>query len=119
MSDLKRKLPSITNSIFYQKLKETLQRPDKVYFVYILPHNCWIEFENIIELTPNYVTFSYTGTMDETPYLFEETIRIDAIKSLKVGIPLPETEEEARTKLNDIYNINTETGENAITNQEN
>lgn len=116
---LSKKLPSIHNSIFYQKLKEVQLRPDKTCFAYILPHNCWLEMNSIIDLQPHYVTFSYTGTMDDAPYIFEETIKIDSIKSLKIGIPLPHTEEEARTHLDDVYKINMETGENATTNKEN
>ena len=122
LKEIKHKLPSINNSIFFEKLQEAELRPDKSYFVYILPHNCWLELDNIVELTKTHVTFSYTGSMDGKPYLFEETIKLDSIKSFKVGIPLPDTEEEAIETLDDLFELESkerEAGENAITNQEN
>lgn len=59
--------------------------------------------------------------MDDTPYLFEETIRMDGIKSIKVGIRLPETVEDTVEQLDKMYQAHIkeyEAGENAITNQE-
>ena len=56
--------------------------------------------------------------MDDETYLFEETVRIEAIKSVKIGIPLPDTENDAKSILDNLYKINMEAGENAITNQE-
>ena len=114
---MKQKLQSSFNSIFYEKLKEAELRPDKSYFIYISPYNSWMEIESISDLSEKHLTFTYTGTMDGEPFLFEETIKLDNIKSFRSGIKLPDTSHEARIQLDNLYTIQ-ETEENASTNQD-
>lgn len=89
--------------IFYNKLKDAQTNTNVICYLLILPHNKWIKIENIVDITPSYVTFSFFWKTEGENYYTEETVHIQNIKSLRICVPISANIQNSKNVLKKIF----------------
>lgn len=95
---------SNTHSIFYEKLKEAQTKPNLLCYLIIIPQNKWLKVENIIDLTPKYLTFSFYWKDNSQSLYVEETVLLNSIRNLRICIPTCTDTKENKEYLKKLYN---------------